>query len=217
MALGYSFFSQSAGAYAAAPDTSVFAVDLICGKQMSTVTGRNPKVRSRVYPEALRNALRLSAASGSNLIVSGSHVSSDAWDGVYPFGRQSDWSVNDAAGYEQSLYQTSAKSFIQNTLGIKWTTTRGTRDGVIRKGRQEYEVWNRKNPHVYCVETCDGIAAAGKNGRTVLKYRSTNSGAAVFCKFDSYRTAVFGFPLETLKKQEDIKDMLQMSLDSFSD
>ena len=217
LALGYSFFSQNAGAYAAAPDTSVFAVDLICGKQMSTVTGRNPKVRSRVYPEALRNALRLSAAAGSNLIVSGSHVSSDAWDGVYPFGRQSDWSVNDAARAEQALYQTSAKYFIQNTLGIKWTTTRGTRDGVIRKGRQVYEIWNRKNPHVYCVETCDGIAAAGKNGRSVLKYRSTNSGAAVFCKFDSYRTAVFGFPLETLKKQEDIKDMLQMSLESFSD
>lgn len=215
--LGYSFCSQSAGAFAAGPDSSYFAIDLICGKQISTITGRQGKVRSRVYPEELRKALRTVSLAGVNLLVSGSHVTSDAWDEVYPIGKRSEWCVNKEEEAEHALYQEAAKSFIQNTLGVKWATTRGTHDGVIRKGRQGLELWNGKNGEVYCVETCDGIRASGKNGRTILKYRSTNTPAAIFCKFDRYNTAVFGFPLEVLKQEEELRALLLLSLDSFRD
>lgn len=211
--LGYAFASTSESAFELAPVLEdVFAVDVICGKQVSTTMGTGVHgTRFRVFPEGLRDALRGYAAKGSNLLVSGSDIATDGWDTVYP--------VKDV---DFPAYQAAVQSFATGTLGYRWTSGRASRDGIVlpNGGRftdGSFEIHNTRNMQSYCVENPDAIRPADKDGRSVLKYRSSNLSAAVFYNGGDYRTACFGFPLEALKDASAIKTILKTSLDYFSE
>ena len=50
---------------------------------------------------------------------------------------------------------------------------------------------------VYRVESPDGIAPAGRQARTLMRYEGSQIGAAVAFDGPGYRCVSFGFPLET--------------------
>ena len=210
--LGYAFCSQSSAAFETAADAQdYFALDIICGKQVSTVIGTAEHgPRFRVFPEGIRKAIKGAADAGTHILVSGANIATDGWDSVYP--------VKDE---DFNSYQVSVQSFANNVLGYKWISSRASRDGVIlAQGSfipvRSMEIYNEKNPISYCVENPDGIRPNDSKGRTVLKYRSSNVSAGVFYTGSGYRTACFGFPLETLKDESAMRKIMGSSLEFFA-
>lgn len=77
LSLGYSFSSMSKEAFC---DNGADApvVDLICGKQKTTVIGRGAvDSKYEVFPQELQEAIRAYTAQGGNLLLSGSEIGSD--------------------------------------------------------------------------------------------------------------------------------------------
>jgi hypothetical protein len=67
------------------------------------------------------------------------------------------------------------------------------------------------------VETPDGITpASGNTGSTFIRYADTDISAGVCFEGKGYRTVCIGFPLETLKKENDIESIIKTTLDFFS-
>ena len=60
LAAGYAFCSMGADAFAARPVSGIWAVDLVCGKQVSVPSGRPGAApdRYQVFPKGLQEALR---------------------------------------------------------------------------------------------------------------------------------------------------------------
>lgn len=206
--LGWSFSSCAASAATSADGFA--AVDLICGKQISTVVGTGEHgSRFRVFPVELRRFLGAAVSGGCNLIVSGANIATDAWDSVY-----------DIKDEDFASYQKDTRKFITDTLGYKWISPRASRDALVVpvKGRSAgFEFRNAKNASGYCVENPDGIRQSGTSGRLAYKYRSSNVGAAVLYKGSGYRVASYGFPLETLKRPEDLQEVLRGALEFFGE
>ena len=192
MAMGYPFCSMSAGAFAT-QKISTNVVDLICGKQVTTMLGKGDKpYRYQVFTAPLRDALTAFAAAGGKLIVSGADIATDAWSDVYPVKK--DPEEADAC-----------QSFIKSVLGYKFISDHGTRIGSVN-GMPFY---NAPCTECYCVENPDAIGPASRESRTVLKYDGTSRGAAVWYKAsDGHKVASYGFPLETLKSSEDLRQVL---------
>lgn len=212
--LGYSFASCSSSSLHSLADVldgEYFALDVICGKQVSTIVGTGMKGRRfSVFPENLRKAIESLTAGGVNVLISGADIATDCWDEVYH--------ITDP---DFTSYQAAAQNFILNTLGFKWISSRGSRDGVVLpKGSSipvsRFSFRTEKNPFVYAVENPDGIRPADKNGRTVLKYRSSNLGAGVFYTGEDYCTASFGFPLETVEDPAVMQKIIGASLSFFA-
>ena len=80
----------------------------------------------------------------------------------------------------------------------------------------QFSFRKEKNPYVYAVENPDGIRPADRNGRTVLKYRSSNLGAGVFYTGEGYCAASFGFPLETVEDPAVMQKIMGASLSFFA-
>ncbi len=212
MDAGYSVISTSRDAWLR--DSSIvkgsFAVDLLCGKQTGTVTGRrDAPVKYRVWPSALRRRVRDYAMDGGNLIVSGAYIGSDIHDSVYPF--ESD-----------SAYTASCAGFARETLGWKWVSGR-ERSGAVRPIRNlKLSLRNSVGPlhynnvwepaPVYCVESADGIAPVSP--RAVSLYRYTDSGvsAAVAYEARNYKSVSLGFPVETVRDTESLTALLSQIL-----
>lgn len=185
LALGYSVSSSSRGAFEKDGSAGYEAIDIICGKQISTLTGTAEKgVRYRVFPEAFRQAIAGAAENGCNILISGAYIATDAWDSVYPI--------------EDDGYAGEARDFIRKTLGYKWITSRGSKDGqVILSDGTSIEFSHSLNPDIYCVETAGAIRPDSAKGQIHARY-GNRLGAAVFSSFPDYKVAAWSFPLETI-------------------
>lgn len=182
---GYAFESSSAEAFTGGTDA--WAVDLICGKQLTTQVGRGAVPHKfEVFTHDLQNALKTYTSRGGHVLISGSYIATDAWDHLYP-------------GVPKA--PESTRSFIKQVLGYEWVTNFGDVSGFAKpqpKSNLPLVSYNRAwSPLVYKVDNADGIAPAGMNSRVLLRYEGTNIPAATFLNGNGYRVAAFGFPLET--------------------
>lgn len=215
--LGYPFCSVSSQAFSetASLRTGCFAADIICGKQVSTTVGAGlvaPKYE--VFPVALQKALRDFTAGGGNVLVSGSNIGTDVWDRVYP------------VPYDTLSREQTAK-FVSQILGYTWRTNYGSKHAEIRAIHNDkldiksslgrlISYHNERNPHIYCVETPDGIIpASSKKAATFLRYNDTKISAGVVFEGSGYRAVSLGFPLETLRDSSDLSFLLGASLEFF--
>ncbi len=213
---GYSFHSSSSAAFAGGVLTQGkdFALDLICGKQVTTPVGDGKtRTRHQVFPKAMRMSLKSFCESGGNLIVSGANIATDVWDKVFPI------QVNPTEAAE-------AQSFAMTVLGFRWAGNYASRAGTIRPVRNSVlplkgklvtmEFYRERNKFIYNVETPDGIAPASESAVTFLKYGDTDIPAGVFFNAAKYKVASLGFPIETMKNQGDINILLASILSAFS-
>ena len=181
---GFSFDSSSAEAFTG--ETNAFAVDLICGKQLTTRVGSGAVPdRYAVFPEALQEALKIYTAAGGNILISGAYIATDAWDPVYQ-------------GVPKASDDT--RSFVKTVLGYQWVTNYGDYSGLALPAPGSNfpaATYNRDwSPLVYRVENPDGLAPASAKTRALLRYKGTGITAATFMDNGRYRVAAFGFPLE---------------------
>ena len=187
MKLGYSFVSASAGAVMAGNVKleEYPIVDFIMGKQAQTrIDMEGQPVRYETFPVALQNAISDYAASGGNILVSGSYIGSDLWDG---------YNVTD-----------EGKRFAQDVLKFKWSNHFASRNNVVRSVANpfgfsgKFTFNNKLNDKMYIVETPDGLLPASKDAYTIFRYPGNNISAAVAYKGD-YKVVSFGFPIESLE------------------
>ena len=117
----YSATSSTSSADTSATSSSFgsayYAVDVICGKQVSTIVGTGQSgIKYTVFPKQLRDFLKSASQAGTHLIISGANIATDGWDSVYP--------IKDKCF---TAYQQEARDFISNTLGYKWISAAGLR------------------------------------------------------------------------------------------
>ena len=198
--LGYSFCSSSRKAFEKAPARPYFAIDVICGKQISTLVGNSRKpARFQVFPAAFRKALGASASAGCNLLISGAYIATDAWDEIYPI--------------VDPQYQEDARRFILDTLGYRWSTSRGSVNGKFQLDEENYSFRFSPDEEGYCVEMAGGIRPTD-GGKLVARF-SNRTGAAVYHPFEGWKVLAWSVPFETITPKENIKTIIDKSLKYF--
>ncbi|MGN0201424.1 MAG: xanthan lyase [Candidatus Cryptobacteroides sp.] len=213
MEAGFAFHSVTSEAFDLSSAKGDSMVDIVCGKQISTVVGISEgRVSHTVFPASMQKTIREYTSAGGNVLVSGAYIGTDIWSGIYPVEKD-------------SIALEEGKKFAQDVLGYKWMTNYASRCGEVwpmtnkgfdlasRIGKIKFH--QEKNASIYNVETPDGIVPSCGNSHSVLRYTDTNISAAVFYNAKKYRTACFGFPLETLTKQEDINSVIRAVSDFF--
>lgn len=213
MAAGYSFESASRDAFVSsgASAEGFAALDLLCGKQVTTKIGRGAVPnRFQVFPVELQSALRRFASEGGNLIVSGADIGTDVWDQVYPV--QID-----------SAYRADTKAFVTEVLGYRWVADHGCYTATVEPAansmlqfpslQSAFTFHQTLNPYIYCVENPDGILPADENAQTVLRYTENFISAAVCADKGKYKVFSFGLPLEVITEQDSmdavVKDVME--------
>lgn len=120
---GIPFCSASAEAFVS--DSTVrnaaCAVDLICGKQVTTPTGGAAgRTRYTVFTPEMQKAVRDVTGKGKSILVSGAHIGTDIWDKVYPVSTD-------------STARAEAIGFARDVLGYRWRTNHASRTGKVRR------------------------------------------------------------------------------------
>ena len=207
MAAGYAFHSSSVAAFSADRTLAKndVALDLICGKQITTVvgTGKVPD-RFQVFPTDLQQAIRRFTEDGGNVLVSGANIGTDVWDGIYPV-------------HKDSLYTASTKEFVEKTLGYRWMTNYASRNATVKVRNNgqislsvpEFQFHKERNPFIYCVETPDGIVPSSDKSQSFLRYSDTNISAGTCFEGNGYRTVCIGFPIEVIKEETCIEPLIK--------
>ena len=206
LAAGHSFYSCSNEAFC--NDTtlraSAWTLDLICGKQV-TVTDARGNQNFTIFTQEIQDAVRKHTASGGHVIVSGAYIGTDIWDQIYPVKIDKD-------------FRKKSIEFAEKILGYKWQSGFASRSGDVTgfgdwkdtiKGMQFH---NSQNSISYCIEAPDGISPASTASQTILRYPGTNVSAGIKYQGKGYRTVCLGFPIETLKKEDDINAIFSSAL-----
>ena len=204
---GYAFCSVSADFFPSMDASTYAAVDLICGKQVTTRVGRGAiPDRYTVFPAPMQDALRKYAAAGGSILVAGAYIGTDAWDQVYP-------------GTYPIKNADQTRAFIQEVLGYKWVTNFGDVTGIIvpKPGAavqlSDPMKYNRLfDEHYYRVENPDGIEPAGDKAQAFLRYAGTDIPAATVFDDGKHRVIACGFPLEALTTEGALEAVLLTSM-----
>ena len=188
---GYSFVSSS--------DESVGSgkvnlmeypvVDLILGKERQTQIGRGVfDSQFKTFPAELQQTITAYCNQGGNVLVSGAYVGTDLWD-------NGEVNVQDL-------------DFAKKVLKYNWRTGQASVTGEVKSVQSpfrmisgHYEFYNELNEHSYVVESPDAIEPADPACFTIYRYSENNLSAGVAYK-GKYKTCVLGFPIETLKSDE---------------
>lgn len=193
LANGYSFSSSSRDAYIDNPGEDWDLIDLVCGKQKETTIGS--KTEYDIYPESLQEAIIHSLSQGANFIVSGSYIASKAPKNF----------TSEVLGYRlQSDHPTRVKSLKINNISY----------GVPAIGLTENS-YSFDRPGMYRVENPDGLYPSGTSS-VVLRYADSGISAAVAHPTKSYKTMIFGFPLE-LCPDTDLNKIISATLKYFEE
>lgn len=203
---GYSFVSSSAAAIEnkGVSLQSYHIVDWILGKQREWSVARGAKPpRFKTFSQPNREIITDYCNHGGNIIVSGAFVGTDLWDN--PFATEED------------------RKWAQNTLKYKWRNNYGAVTGQIKAVASPFtsvpdnwSYYNTLNSESYVVEYPDAIEPADENAFTVFRYSENNLSAGILYKGEQYGTAILGFPIEAIKKQEDRNRLVKGLVDSFN-
>lgn len=225
MEAGYAFCSTSACAFASdstlsgrctADSTatgSFFAADIICGEQVTTLTGKKgSKEKYRIFPDGMQSAIIRFTSGGGNILISGSHISTDIWDSIFPVETD-------------STFRESSIRFAEDILGFRWVTGHASksRTAAFLPARDSCTVSIQcgecsfsGRDGIYTVTSPDGIVPASGDGRTISEYTDTGIPCGICHSSPSgYRTVCFGFPLETLSSEESLHSVISSILKYF--
>ncbi len=211
---GYPFCSCSDEAFCSDEDINekIWCVDMICGKQVTTVIGSadNP-VRYTVFTPELQDAIRQFTGNGGHILVSGANIATDIWGGIYQYEKNDE-------------FRQSSIEFAEKVLGYRMVSAHAGRTGEVyytnsdmfstQKG-ETLSYYNSINDKCYSVESPDGISPRGK-ASTFLKYADTDISAAICKDGGKYRSVCIGFPLETLKEERHIDNIISLTLEYFN-
>lgn len=201
--LGYSFVSTSRdGLITDRIDSYDYdIVDLILGKQLQTKRGRgHSEVKYSTFTPSLMEYINTYSSKGGNILVSGSNVATDLWD--------------------SHTTDTTTQHFATNVLKYVWRTNQASRTGEVKAAKNPFgfdlslSFYNEPNPVVYSAESPDGVGPAGANSFTIFRYSDNNISAGIAYK-GKYNSVVLGFPIETVKDNAKMKDLVESIIKFF--
>ena len=197
---GYSFVSVSSEALVNGIDSisKYDIVDIVAGKQIKTVVGRSTNhYKYEVFPQHLRDFITKYSQTGGNILVSGAFIATDLWDSV----------KNDKEGQD----------FAKSTLKYQWRTNWASKTGEVKAVQSLYDFkgnfsfYTTPNSYSYSAEAPDGIEPFGPGAWTIFRYSDNNISAGVAYKGE-YKTVSLGFPLETLKEESQLNNIIEQIL-----
>ena len=220
MKAGYSFTSAAASVAGRLDLSSYPAVDLVCGKQIRTVTGiqRDSSVAALqkslkyvVFTPDLMDALKKYTASGGRLLVSGANIASDSHHFIYD--------ISVSPEYRKTVLEPEI-AFAADVLKYSYMNYDATASGLVKTVDNKfnirkdsfYNINTTPGKDVYCVEAADGLVPA-KNGVTICRYSDSNISAGVAYKGKDYRCVSLGFPIEALTSTKQIDHIMGTMLD----
>ena len=164
------------------------AVDLILGRQQTTVVGRGESGRRyQTFPKKLREALSAYIEKGGRLFISGENIASDPTGG-YSDGQSARW--------------------LENTIGLTLDTIANTRSGRVETTlaapgqgftNRAYAYSNTLNPEQYIVQHPDPLAATEDVVSVpVLSFSDTEGIAGMLLKKGKGRTVAMSVPFEAI-------------------
>ena len=202
---GYAFISSTRSAVENGKTdlNRYFICDMIMGKQAQSNNGALTKlIKYHVYTPQMKEAITKFCAEGRNLLLSGAYVATDLVD-----------------AYEVDLQE--GPKFAADVLKIKWMTHSAAKDGKVATVMNKfgfsgnYEYYSELNAKKYVCEAPDAFTPADKSAYTIMRYPQTSISAAVVYSGQDYKTAVFGFPIETLKSQDQINNLIGQTINFF--
>ncbi len=192
-AAGYGFVSSSLSAleegHVKLSDYS--AVDLILGRQQTTITGKGHSGRRfETFPQKLRAQLDHYLEKGGKLFLSGENIVSDP----------------------SSVYSDpNARRWIEQKLGIALDSTSNTISGRLETtlkaaqngfANRSYNYSNTLNADQYIVQHPDPICMTGHvEGEPILLFSDTDAIASVALRQGKSRTVAMSVPFESITDQ----------------
>lgn len=212
---GYSYVSSSLQAFTNEEHKTeakdFFAVDLILGKQKKVRRGGTSAGRAqfRTLPAALQLKLAQYAHNGGNLLLSGSYITSDIREGAEK--------------------DTLAERFACEILKIRHRSGHASRTGEVIAAPSPFSAFydglpssdpifsfrTELNPDIYPVEAPDAFEPAAEGAFTIFRYRDNRLSAGVAYQGE-YKAVILGFPLETLRDQEQQIRLVKQCLEFFN-
>lgn len=214
MNAGYPFSSCSNEAFCGKDSlwTNAWCVDMICGKQVTTVIGNaNNKTRYTVFEPQMQQAITDYTNAGGNILVSGAYIATDIWSSIYKYAK-------DAEATKTAI------KFAEDVLGYRWASSHASWTGEMyftnckqmstEKGGS-VTFYNSVNEDFYSVESPDGLAPRG-NSKVFIRYSDSDIPAGICKEGEGYKTVCIGFPIEAVKNHEDIENIISLTLEYFS-
>ena len=211
---GYAFHSCSNDAFCSDDElkNGAWCVDLICGKQVTTVIGSAAQqTRYTVFTPQMQESLKKFTEAGGHVLVSGAYIATDVWSSIYKYEKDEEFSA-------------ASVKFAEDVLGYRWASAHAGKTGNVyftdceqfatQKG-DRVSFHNSINEECYSVESPDGINPRGKS-QVFMRYADTDIPAAI-CRDDKgYKSVCLGFPIETLKETKDLERIISLTLEYFS-
>jgi len=201
---GYSFCSTSAGALNDGRFSSgeYGIVDLILGKQRSTLLGRGLQGYDfETFPIPLQDFIRNFTSKGGSIFVSGCYVASDLW--------------------ESENSRDADRAFAREVLHYEYAGGQAARQGKVRGVSAllplgECRFNQEPNAEEYAAESPDALGVFGEQAFPVARYAENGRTAGVAYAGSDYRCAVFGFPFECIPSSSERDRTMFVLLDFLS-
>ncbi len=179
-------------------------IDLILGKQKTTVTGNgNTGMRFTAFPEKLQRELREFTKDGGDLFVSGTYIMSDLADYRSP-GNSMDFASNvlGISGGEGTRPY-SGKAEMKGVMGIS-------------PSLPSFTYSNTLNDKQYIVENPDIIRPSGNmDAQVFLTFSDNGQAAGVLTKKGNSKGAVMTIPFESISSKSERGKLMKSILDYF--
>lgn len=165
-------------------------IDLILGKQKSTIIGRNNfGAEFFTFSKKLRNALTSYLEKGGDLIVSGQYVASDLSDPK---------ADADAAHWGREVLGIESIDSVAPNRSGKIMTIGGVSGSGIQPRTYDYS--NTLNEGHYIVERPDALRPSGSidTAETFLTFGDSNASAGLLLRDGKSRRVIMSIPLESI-------------------
>ncbi len=182
--LQLSFISTSAEAFEQNPETfSHFkTMDLIYGKQSNSMFNKNLKLKNyEVFSPAMRNALDKWLDKNKAIVISGAFIGKDVFLTHGKDSVRSNW--------------------VKNKLQYSVYSTWACQTGEV-SGKNELLLSKKPSEEIYELRSVDALKP--ENGAKILyRYKENDFPACVIGNKNGYKVLSFGFPLESVIKNQD--------------
>lgn len=205
-ASGRGFVSASVGAVTSGHVSlsDYRTIDLILGKQKSTVTGNgNSGIRFSAFPSKLQEELRHFTHNGGDLLVSGAYVSSELADSRAPEG---------SVGFAENILGIIPEGYgIRKGATLSSSLSVGHTEGIPAMST---DFCNSLNEKMYIVQNPEALSPNGKHSsETFMTFGETGLPAGVISRNGKSRVAVISVPFETIGTADDRNVLMKGILD----
>ncbi len=165
-------------------------VDLILGKQKSTIIGRDSlNIRYKTFSKSLQERIVDYLQNGGAIFASGAYIASD-------------------------MQTKEDADFTKNWLKYTFATDNASLSGIVvpystpkNPFRFSFEICNEPNSKIYHTTSVDALRAVPTISQPVFRYSDTNLNAAIAHR-GSWNTFVLGCPFEVIKSHVDRNNLM---------